>query len=416
MLHRIVREHLETFLARRAEADAPMPGFVVDELRGYLECGVLARGAVRFACSACGHDRLVGLSCKGRGFCPRCLGRRMTETARHWVRSVLPRVRIRQWVLSLPFALRVSLAYHHDLTLAVLSVAARAIEGFYRERARDLGIECGRTGSITVVQRFGSDLALNVHFHILALDGVYDARGSFTALAAPTRDELHVLTSRIAERITRLCERRALDADLDDSERVLCAAFARSAARRGAIAHAPDHDFAPDHALRRKARIDGFDLDATTEVRAEDRERLEHLCRYLLRPPLADRRLRLLPAEQVALELKTPWRDGTRWLTMSADTFLERLCSLVPRPNTHQVIHRGVLASHAAWRPRVIPRPDDGLGPRPKNATFCALMKHGLDLDVLACPCGARMKYVTTIFDRRGLQRLLRAKDLPHLG
>ena len=129
-LHRIVREHLETFLARRAEEDAPMPAFVVDELRGYLRCGVLAHGAVRFACRACGHDRLVGLSCKGRGFCPRCLGRRMTETARHWVRAVLPCVRIRQWVLSLPFGLRVPLAFHHDLALAGLGAAARAIEGF----------------------------------------------------------------------------------------------------------------------------------------------------------------------------------------------------------------------------------------------------------------------------------------------
>ncbi|MFO0024830.1 MAG: transposase, partial [Deltaproteobacteria bacterium] len=71
------------------------------------------------------------------------------------------------------------------------------------------------------------------------------------------------------------------------------------------------------------------------------RERLENLCRYLLRPPLADRRLRLLPADQVALELKSPWKDGTKWISMSADTFLERLASLVPRPRTHQVLYRG---------------------------------------------------------------------------
>jgi hypothetical protein len=39
-LHRVVREYLETFLARRAEEGEPMPSFVVDELRGYLgvEC------------------------------------------------------------------------------------------------------------------------------------------------------------------------------------------------------------------------------------------------------------------------------------------------------------------------------------------------------------------------------------------
>jgi hypothetical protein len=155
----VVREHLETFLARRAEEGEPMPSFVVDELRDYLRCGVLARGAVRFLCEHCGRDRLVALSCKGRGFCPRCMGRRMTEMARHWVSAVLPRVRIRQWVLSLPFELRVPLAYHHDLTLAVHGVAARVIEGWYRDKGRELGIIEPRTGNITAVQRFGSDLA-----------------------------------------------------------------------------------------------------------------------------------------------------------------------------------------------------------------------------------------------------------------
>ncbi|MFO0713963.1 MAG: transposase [Sandaracinus sp.] len=123
-------------------------------------------------------------------------------------------------------------------------------------------------------------------------------------------------------------------------------ALARSAARRDTSEHAPegtdpDHDGEPDWKL--KARVNGFDLEATTLVRADDRERLENLCRYLLRPPLADRRLRLLPAGQLALELKSPWKDGTRWISMSADTFLERLSSLVPRPRTNQVLYRHVL-------------------------------------------------------------------------
>ncbi|MFO0023369.1 MAG: transposase, partial [Deltaproteobacteria bacterium] len=106
----------------------------------------------------------------------------------------------------------------------------------------------------------------------------------------------------------------------------------------------PDHDGEPGWKL--KARVNGFDLEATTVVRAEDRERLENLCRYLLRPPLADRSLRLLPADQVALELKSPWKDGTKWISMSAHTFLERLASLVPRPRTHHA--RGSLGETAA--------------------------------------------------------------------
>jgi hypothetical protein len=166
-----------------------MPSFVVDELRDYLRCGVLARGAVRLLCEHCGRDRLVALSCKGRGFCPRSMGRRMTEMARHWVSAVLPRVRVRPWVLSLPFALRVPLAYHHDLTLAVHGVAARVIEGWYRDKGRELGITDPRTGHITAVQRFGSDLAA------ASAERLLDARKRIVAPALDRRRQ-HAETTR----------------------------------------------------------------------------------------------------------------------------------------------------------------------------------------------------------------------------
>jgi hypothetical protein len=42
----------------------------------------------------------------------------------------------------------------------------------------------GRIGTITVIQRFGSDLACNVHFHMLVIDGMHDAAGTFTPIAA----------------------------------------------------------------------------------------------------------------------------------------------------------------------------------------------------------------------------------------
>ncbi len=45
-------------------------------------------------------------SCKGRGFCPSCCGRRMADTAVHLCDEVLPEVPIRQWVLSFPFRVR----------------------------------------------------------------------------------------------------------------------------------------------------------------------------------------------------------------------------------------------------------------------------------------------------------------------
>jgi hypothetical protein len=408
VLHRIVREHLATFLSR----PRALPRFVRDELFAYLRCGVPAHGVARFACGGCGRDRVVALSCGGRGFCPRCLGRRMTKLAMEWTRFVLPAVRIRQWVLSVPFELRAPLGYRHELALAVHAVAARAIEARYRAAGRALGVPDGRTGMLTVVQRFGGDLALNWHTHSLVPDGVFDERGAFVPIAAPSAEQVQQLAVTIARRVARLFERRAASDELDDDERELGAVLARSAERRGAAAlRDPDHD-GPAWAGLVKGRAEGFDLECTTVVRAGDRDRLEHLCRYLLRPPLADRRLRLVGeprAQLVQLELKTPWRDGTSWVEMTPLTFLERLTALVPRPRQHAILYRGVLASHAARRRVVVPAEH---GPRPKNPTWCALAVHGLSIDVLRCECGGRMKLAAVVLRRQGLARLLRAHGL----
>ena len=53
---RTQRQHLETWLAHRRERDAdgvPIPRYVERELRGYLECGILACGFARARCGAC---------------------------------------------------------------------------------------------------------------------------------------------------------------------------------------------------------------------------------------------------------------------------------------------------------------------------------------------------------------------------
>ncbi|MCP4545573.1 MAG: hypothetical protein GY835_03775 [bacterium] len=58
VLHRLLREHLETFLARARQGDpglAPVPAHVEHTFRKYLECGIPAHGFVRVRCSHCGH-------------------------------------------------------------------------------------------------------------------------------------------------------------------------------------------------------------------------------------------------------------------------------------------------------------------------------------------------------------------------
>ena len=78
VLHRIVREYLETFLAegvQRSASGEGYPLYVEKELRDYLSCGDLSRGFARVRCTACGHELLLPFSCKNRGLCPSCTAR-----------------------------------------------------------------------------------------------------------------------------------------------------------------------------------------------------------------------------------------------------------------------------------------------------------------------------------------------------
>ncbi len=159
VLYGVVLEYLETFLAQAQAMERSVPRFVERKLRAYLECGLLQFGFLRVRCSRCGLDRLVAFSCKGRGFCPSCVGHRMADTAAHLVDRVLPQVPVRQWVLSLPWALRYRLAYDRALCSDVLGLFIRTVFSAQRRRARaELGPAAARaqSGAVTFVQRFGA--------------------------------------------------------------------------------------------------------------------------------------------------------------------------------------------------------------------------------------------------------------------
>jgi hypothetical protein len=90
LLYRVLAENLETFLDRCRSEEHELPRYVEKELREYLTCGVLGNGFIRVRCEKCGFERAVAYSCKGRGFCPSCTGRRMADTAARLVDDVFP--------------------------------------------------------------------------------------------------------------------------------------------------------------------------------------------------------------------------------------------------------------------------------------------------------------------------------------
>ena len=86
----------------------------------------------------------------------------MAETAALLADEVLPERPLRQWVLSLPHALRFLLARNPAALTRVLGVVYRAISGHLLKRAA-LTRNIGHTGAVTLIQRFGSALNLNIH-------------------------------------------------------------------------------------------------------------------------------------------------------------------------------------------------------------------------------------------------------------
>jgi hypothetical protein len=176
----------------------------------------------------------------------------------------------------------------------------------------------------------------------------------------------------------------------------------------------------------RHAHIAGFDLHANVAVPAVDRARLEHLCRYLLRPPVAQERLRRMGDDRILLPLKMAWADGTRHLLFAPMELLEKLAALTPRPRINLILYHGVLAPHARWRARVVAygiseaavpltpgESDDACADAPRRATprhwaWANLMRRAFDIDVLACPrCGGRLRLLGTIEDPVTIRAIL---------
>ena len=70
VLHEVVRETLETFLAQaraRTEHGFGVPRLLDEEFRAFIRCGVINHGFARVRCGTCCHEFFVAFSCKRRG-------------------------------------------------------------------------------------------------------------------------------------------------------------------------------------------------------------------------------------------------------------------------------------------------------------------------------------------------------------
>ena len=450
VLHTVVRGHLETLLEearRRNDSGIGYPHFIEHEFRRYLDCGILARGFVRLRCPACGFERLVAFSCKGR-LCPSCWARRAGDTAAGLVDQVLPEAPYRQWVLTFPWEVRFLLGVDAAFWSEMLTAFLKTLFAWLRRRHRRTGGTGGEPGAVTFLQRFGGSLNLNPHFHSLLPDGVFiqdpDGQAKFLPLPPPTDEDIQHLTARLAKRLGAIARRRLAEAGLQewDPDRAPLHASAGEALRLPFCQG--DHDAPRDKPLC--ARVDGFSLHAARTVAQDDRDGLERLCRYGLRAPFSQDRLSIDPDGRVRCRLLRPWPtpDGRPDLVLDPVAFLRRLAALVPAPYQNLVRYHGVFANRSRLRPR-LPKPTPrhrpdapcsstaadpaqrartkaieghpGTQPEvhpPRHRSWARLLKRVLDVDALTCTrCATPMIIVAFLTNPAILRRILDHLGLP---
>ena len=138
----------------------------------------------------------------------------MCNGAAHLVDHVIPDVPVRQWVLSVPFELRVLLACRADAFGAITSLFVSEAFRWQRERAREDGLTKIRYGALVMQHRFGSSLNLNTHLHAVFPDGVFSRSPSgeveFHELRQPASDDLEDIAFNVHQRFLRWLRRHGL--------------------------------------------------------------------------------------------------------------------------------------------------------------------------------------------------------------
>jgi hypothetical protein len=228
------------------------------------------------------------------------------------------------------------------------------------ERRLAPGDRRAQGGLLTVIQRSSGDMRLNPHLHVVALDGIYvagsDGQPVFRALGRLKTDEVADVVQITKARVLKALSRRGVvrvsldvlevDDALADRDPVL--AQLATAAVAGLPPAGPAERRREPVVLAARGGPEivgdlvvqdcGFNLHAKTHAGAVDAEGRARLLRYVLRPPLAQDRLAVLPDHRVRLTLKRPWSDGTYALEMDALALLARLASAVPPPKQHQTV------------------------------------------------------------------------------
>jgi hypothetical protein len=172
------------------------------------------------------------------------------------------------------------------------------------------------------------------------------------------------------------------------------------------------------------AEAGGLSLHAGLEIQPGERAKLERLCRYVSRPPVATERLALTPAGRVRYPLKTPYRDGTTDIVLEPLELMARLAALVPPPRMHLTRYHGVFAPHSRLRAAITPagRGAGGKGakqdaeapaePKPVAMSGAQCLKRVFAIEIDTCARSqGRLRVIASIEEPEVIARILAHRD-----
>jgi len=281
----------------------------------------------------------------------------------------------------------------------------------------------------------------------LFLDGAYrfsTSRPAFHRARPPAGEELNRLLDVLSKRIVRVLERRGLliadpehcclDLEPGSSLDHLQAAsinyriaIGPHAGRKAlSLFSVPPLEETSNNPLL--ARTSGFSLHAATICEAWQRSRLERLCRYITRPPIATKRLSVDGQGRVVYRYKHPFRDGSTHVVLEPLDFMfrmngmpraqgcagatvARLAALVPRPRLNLTRFHGVFAPNFKHRERIVPQRAQRTleGDKPMAPmSWMQRLKRVFAIDIETCPeCGGKLRVIACIEDPPLIAKIL---------
>lgn len=415
VLHGLVADKFPAYHERRLRANRPVS--MLADVNAFLDCGNIKRSKAVLECFQCRVRREIPLSCKRRSFCEACSVRRQRDRSKFLHQHVLGETPVRLWTTTFAYPFRTWLGSDPAAITSVLGAVYQRIARYIKltiKRAHKLStVNIVYPGSVTVIQRAGTDIDANLHFHSLFTNGAFvrlaeGAELTFLEIPSPTEDDIADIAWDIARAVRKVFWLANCWEDLPDQEDRIISGHLITRDNRaipcrftGVAANAP-------------ARPDGvgaINVDASRAIGRGDHEDLGRMLAYMLAPAIRDEQL-TVRHDDVIIELKRPRTDGATHRRYKFDQLLDRLAFLVHPRYANMIRFHGVYAPNAHLREQVVPQspavseggeassPDDGETEQDYQA-WAELKTHSFAADVMRCPiCAGRLRLVELTTDR----------------